>query len=285
MLKLQYRGSLRSAWLIGPTMNVGSSKENELVVLGEGISEVHGRLHITDETLAFEPLPRCFTYVNEVRLESRRELHVNDILRIGTREFVVVDPQQQANEAAKSTEEAALPASGWMLQGMHNSLRNKRFPIDGNMIVGRATDCDLHFGFDRLSRKHAELKVLSGVLMLKDLGSSNGTFLNGKKVSQATLHGGDTVAFDKLEFVVIAPVITRKSGEQKWTSSASQTIVQSAVTPDMVRQVNRHVDKREIADQVAAKMLAPEVTNLRANALIVVLVVGVAVLAGVALLL
>ncbi len=68
------------------------------------------------------------------------------------------------------------------------------------LIVGRAPTCDLPVFDPTISRRHAELVADGDSLSLKDLGSSNGTFLNGAKVDTATVAIDDLVAFGKVPF-------------------------------------------------------------------------------------
>ncbi|MEO8562046.1 MAG: adenylate/guanylate cyclase domain-containing protein [bacterium] len=68
------------------------------------------------------------------------------------------------------------------------------------LIVGRAPTCDLPVVDPTISRRHAELVCEEGGVLLRDLGSSNGTFVNGTKVQTATLEVDDLVAFGKVAF-------------------------------------------------------------------------------------
>jgi len=63
---------------------------------------------------------------------------------------------------------------------------------DGNTIVGRHDACQLRIKSSQVSRRHCELFEKKGLLLVKDLGSSNGTYVNGKKVDgQLVLEPGD----------------------------------------------------------------------------------------------
>jgi pSer/pThr/pTyr-binding forkhead associated (FHA) protein len=96
-------------------------------------------------------------------------------------------------------------------------------------IVGRQDGCQLQIRSSQVSRKHCELTEKDGVLIVKDLGSSNGTFINGKKVSgtQRAEHGME-LSFGGVKFRVErvgqpAPVAAKK---------ATDTAVAEAVEVD-----------------------------------------------------
>ncbi len=69
------------------------------------------------------------------------------------------------------------------------------FPIPdhGEIVVGRAADLDMVLVEDMVSRKHATITSNKGVLTLTDLGSTNGTFVNGEKIQNAQLKIDDRV--------------------------------------------------------------------------------------------
>jgi adenylate cyclase len=66
--------------------------------------------------------------------------------------------------------------------------------------VGRAPTCDFPIADPTISRRHAELTSDGRVLALRDLGSSNGTFVNGTKVERANVSVDDLIAFGKVGF-------------------------------------------------------------------------------------
>lgn len=74
-------------------------------------------------------------------------------------------------------------------------------------VVGRSASAQLSLEHPTVSSRHSELFEVGGTLMLRDLESRNGTFLNGHPVSQPQpLRGGDIVQFAELAFLVEAPV-------------------------------------------------------------------------------
>ena len=57
-------------------------------------------------------------------------------------------------------------------------------------LLGRGTDCDLRLVDPGVSRHHAELRVEDDQVVLVDLGSTNGTFVNGQPVRRVALTDG-----------------------------------------------------------------------------------------------
>src|SRR5512142_3290975 len=70
------------------------------------------------------------------------------------------------------------------------------------LVVGRAPTSDIPIFDPTISRRHAEVQVDDLGVHVRDLGSSNGTFLNGNKVDTASLALGDVVTFGKVAFQV-----------------------------------------------------------------------------------
>jgi hypothetical protein len=68
-------------------------------------------------------------------------------------------------------------------------------------ILGRGTDCDLRLVDPGVSRHHAELRVEDAEVVLVDLGSTNGTFVNGKPVRRITLTDGTRVTLGRTTLV------------------------------------------------------------------------------------
>ncbi len=69
-------------------------------------------------------------------------------------------------------------------------------------VIGRQTDCQIRIPSASVSRHHCELVVTDSAVTVRDLGSSNGTFVNKQKVAQSELKAGDLISVGGLVFVV-----------------------------------------------------------------------------------
>ena len=79
----------------------------------------------------------------------------------------------------------------------------REIPLAGiNTIIGRRADCSLRIPSPLVSRQHCELTQAGTRLIVKDLGSSNGTFVNGAKIKQKELKSGDTLGVGPITFIV-----------------------------------------------------------------------------------
>ncbi len=79
-------------------------------------------------------------------------------------------------------------------------------------IIGRGDDCQLRAGSDMISRHHCQLMVEDSYAAVRDLGSKNGTFVNGEQISgEVQLKPGDKLKVGPLEFeIILAAGLTGK---------------------------------------------------------------------------
>lgn len=72
----------------------------------------------------------------------------------------------------------------------------------GRYVIGRDTHCDLRVPSAEVSRQHCEVAVDGGAIRVRDLKSSNGTWVNSERVDESTLEAGDLIAVGPVVVVV-----------------------------------------------------------------------------------
>ena len=105
----------------------------------------------------------------------------------------------------------------WQLNALTEALGDLTLSVSDSLSVGRGSDNDVVLGSKQVSRNHAVLSVLNGELYVKDLESSNGTFINEQRIEgnkSQRLNANDTLGFASFNFQVIAPVAAALDNEQ-----------------------------------------------------------------------
>jgi len=93
----------------------------------------------------------------------------------------------------------------WCLQSTSDPDNKWVFPIDSvPFTIGRDKGCHLTIGSEGVSRNHAQINISGDMLWIRDFGSTNGTFLNGKPITESeSLTMGDILHFGKVGFCVL----------------------------------------------------------------------------------
>ena len=80
----------------------------------------------------------------------------------------------------------------------------REFPLNkSEVVVGRKSTCDLRIPLSSVSRQHFKLFVEDDKVLLRDLGSSNGTYYNDERVLEAELSPGDQIRVGPVTFIVV----------------------------------------------------------------------------------
>jgi hypothetical protein len=86
-------------------------------------------------------------------------------------------------------------ARSYVLRFISGKYQGGEFPVvaEKQIVVGRSSELDMVLVEDMVSRKHAKIAMQSDQIWIEDLGSTNGTFVNGEKIKRARLKEGDRV--------------------------------------------------------------------------------------------
>jgi predicted component of type VI protein secretion system len=107
-----------------------------------------------------------------------------------------------------------------VLRGRSSS-QSLRVPDEGVTTVGRQSGCHIRIASSQVSRKHCELYLENGRLVVKDLNSSNGTLVNGVRVEgKRFLETGSTLSIGSIVFRVDVTAAQRPAGRPNDTAVA-----------------------------------------------------------------
>jgi ABC transport system ATP-binding/permease protein len=251
---------------------VGRAEGNDLILAEGGVSRKHARFFLEGADVMVEDLGSANgTIVNDERIDGPTKLEPGARVVLGDYEASVkagaksrpkVDRSQaksssRATGALKRPEGLAkgegrstkvMPAikapspgakrpsragsTGPTLRGLSGTVTGKRFPLTGVMVVGRVAGVDLRVDDDSVSRRHAELEASGGEVVLRDLGSANGTTVNGTPISEDTpLSAGDIIQFGVVEMMY-----------ENGAAPGARAAVQRSSRPGSARPLRRRGD-------------------------------------------
>ena len=142
----------------------------------------------------------------------------------------------------------------WQLNALTEALGDLTLSVSDSLSVGRGSDNDVVLGSKQVSRNHAVLSVLNGELYVKDLESSNGTFINEQRIEgnkSQRLNANDTLGFASFNFQVIAPVAATLDNEQ----------AAPAVSDEPVLSTNAATSTESIPAAAESAVVAPVVSE------------------------
>jgi adenylate cyclase len=124
-------------------------------------------------------------------------------------------------------------------------------PEGRTLVVGRAVTSDLPIYDPTVSRRHAEVTLSDGAVSVRDLGSSNGTYINGTQVTQAAAGDGDIVTFGKVAFKVhqVTPAAARPAVKPAEPSGFGVRPPEATI----VRQVPLESQPANLQDKVSGR--------------------------------
>lgn len=92
----------------------------------------------------------------------------------------------------------------WILESDDPSIDRLTFRLPPGAVktIGRSPGAEFIVDAALVSRLHCQLTATADALHVKDLGSTNGTFINGRRIQAAQLNDGDRLAVGRLELIV-----------------------------------------------------------------------------------
>lgn len=201
---------------------VGSSANADIRVENKGLGDIHATLSVADNECEVETDNEAsLISVNGKLVKGKKEVRIGDLM-IAAQVHMKLLSAAEAEEAIddnRTRVRMALPK--FILRGVSGAYFGKTYPLRGSTILGRHSECHICVNADGISRKHAQIDAEVDGLVVTDLGSSNGTYVNGKKVERADLKVGDELKLDNIRFLVQTPGMTDPALEGASQASSS----------------------------------------------------------------
>ena len=191
-LVIQDEGQVREVPLGTATLTIGRAPSNDIVLTSRFVSARHARVEPSGATYVIIDTGSTNGILAEgKRLDPNTPLTLadGDVLRIGdpaTGNFVTLTYH---NPAAVRVAQAAIVAHSYPLD-----------PSDPQITIGREGN-DIVLDNPQVSRNHATIDRAGDKHVLRDAGSTNGTFVNGQRISQHTLAPGDVIQIGAFKLV------------------------------------------------------------------------------------
>jgi pSer/pThr/pTyr-binding forkhead associated (FHA) protein len=186
-----------------PLTIVGSKLHSHLRIVSQAISGSHALLlNLGNHVFVRDLMSRTHVFVND-RQVTEAQFKYGDVLRFGEMRFRFADTDVVRPSLARIRSEPAR---------LHLPGRPDPVVVEAPLFVfGRQKGADMVLESSRVSKAHAVLYMQAGGWMLRDLGSREGTLVNGTPIRAMALTGGEAVRIGRTSFTFEAPK-TRENG-------------------------------------------------------------------------
>ncbi len=186
-LKTSRQSVGRLRLLPGQSYLAGSDDANPVNIRGSGVLPTHARLSLSEGAIWVEPIDSAPLLINGAAITGRTAIENGDWVAFGSALVQVL-----LREAALSSPDG----------DAHSSIHFDGSGAAREIIVGRLPACGLPIQSPLVSREHARVVCSHGQVWIEDLGSTNGTYVNGARIGErVALAPGDRVAFATYVFV------------------------------------------------------------------------------------
>jgi pSer/pThr/pTyr-binding forkhead associated (FHA) protein len=238
-MKLVFPNGEHGQVFLSPGANrIGSDIDSAVVLNRPGILPVHCVIHLTGTGANLQvPQGAGPVSVNGKPVPDIMGLRSGDNIAFGNvqAKFAVVEEAKPGmaafggdgpEDSGATRVRMAIPK--FVLRGVSGAVFSKVYPVAGPVVIGRAPECDISVPADEMSRRHALVKPTPDGLSVEDLGSSNGTYINNKRVQTGFLGPGDELRLDAVRFILVAPGMEMGSSTKELPSSAAKPAVSAA---------------------------------------------------------
>lgn len=181
----------------GDSVIIGSGMDSDVRIEDDSISESHAVIKEIDGMYMLSDLgTRTGTWVNG-KLQSGVVLEEGNIITIGNTKMTFLQTSSKVKN--NDIEEPQIIGATLFVRAGSNSGKSFQIGIGDTVIGNDPTASNIKLDDPAVSKRHAKIRVMSKVCRLYDLGSTNGTDVDGTKLDGVTLRDGDVIKFGKVE--------------------------------------------------------------------------------------
>ena len=219
-MKLVFPNGEHPQVLLNPGVNrIGSARDNTVVLERPGVASLHCEIHESGigVNLQVPPGGGAVT-VNDKPVREMIALRAGDTIGIAgiVARIAAMDAPRAPSHGStggfdlgpgddNGATRMRMAVPKFVLRGVSGPVFGKMYPVAGPTVIGRAPECGIPVTVDEISRRHVELKPVADGLSVEDLGSANGTYINGQRTQKGFMKPGDELRLDAVRFILVAP--------------------------------------------------------------------------------
>lgn len=214
------------------TVSIGTAATNQIILEDGGVSPMHARIVMDRRGCILEVLDSAArTHLNARPVRERAFMRAGDTVCFGTIPVMLKQDSDAAirtslNDATSPPKDLDAPPARIVLRGLNGPWSGKSIVIERRLVVGSGAGSDLVLEDDGVAAQHAAIENHGDAVFLRHLGEDSGTAVNGIFLKDAVLHSGDQIVFNQQRFVLEAPGLPVRGGEQAEELPGARPITQ-----------------------------------------------------------
>ena len=217
---------------------VGRLEDNDITLDDRQVSRHHARIIVVDKDVTIEDMGSS----NKLYLQGRKitsaalqpgkpvmikpfTLSVKHLSEGDDKTMVIGGDIDDLHDQATAIMPAPKIPRQMKLVGVKGSVKGTEHVIkDGVTLLGRSEECGIHLQDPTASRRHAEIESSSGRILVRDLGSTLGTYVNDEKIHEYVLSASDIIKIGGQAFELKSdsgPAISKLPEAREWKPSSS----------------------------------------------------------------
>lgn len=224
-MKLQFpQGDHNDVELQDGNYSIGSSEEADISIQDKGLGNVHASINISngDGVLNVDNEASLIS-VNGKLVSKSKELREGDLIIAAQVHMKLASSEDAEEEVDDNRTRVRMALPKFVLRGVSGAYFGKTYPLRGSTVMGRHSECHICVNADGISRKHVQIDAEADGLVVTDLGSSNGTYINGKKIDKSEIKVGDELKLDNIRFLIQTPGMTDPALDNASKANTAET--------------------------------------------------------------